>query len=44
MRGYFFKMDNIVGNKLMGLLIIAGGGLLVGQEHIKKGEYGNKCP
>ena len=37
-------MDNIDGNKLMGLLIIAGGSLLVSQEHIKKGEYGNKCP
>ena len=37
-------MADIDNNKLMGLLIIAGGGLLLSQEHIKKGENeDNEC-
>ena len=34
--GCFLKMADIDNNKLMGLLIIAGGSLLVSQEHIKE--------
>ena len=33
---FFKKMEDIDNNKLMGLLIIAGGGLLLSQEHIKE--------
>ena len=33
--GYFFKMADIDNNK-MGLIIIAGGGLLLRQEHTKE--------
>ena len=34
-RGCFLKMAGIDNNKLMELLIIAGGSLLLSQEHIK---------
>ena len=34
--GYFLKIADVVNNKLMGLLIIDGGGLLLSQEHIKE--------
>ena len=35
-RGCFLKMADTYNNKLTGLLIIAGGSLLLSQEHIKE--------
>ena len=36
MQVYFWKMTEIGNNKLMRLLIIAGGGLFLSQEHVKE--------
>ena len=45
-RGYFLKIVDIDNSKLMRLSIIAGGGLLLSQEHIKERRKRRKwvCP